>query len=58
MLEKSRDDGVWEVLVTGAHRIVSGHRGKSTLTIFPSLKQIPRRVRFLVPYLIVYLALG
>ena len=58
MLEKSRDDGVWEVLVTGAHRIVSGHQGKSTLTIFPSLKQIPRRVRVLEPYLIVYLVLG
>ena len=30
MLGNSRDDGVWEVLVTGAHRIVSGHQGKST----------------------------
>ena len=47
MLEKSRDEGVWEVLVSGAHRIVSGHQGQSTLSIFPSLKQIPRRVRFL-----------
>ena len=30
MLEKSRDDRVWEVLITGAHRTVSGHQGKST----------------------------
>lgn len=40
----------WEVLVTGADRIVSGHRGESAPTIFPSLMQIPRRDRVLVPY--------
>ena len=48
----------WEVLITGADRIVSGHRGESTPTIFPSLMQIPRRDRFLVPFghLAIYLS--